>query len=303
MLPIADGSDLGGSLRNPAHFNNVVGMRPSVGLVPFAPDPLPLFGLFVNGPLGRSVGDVAFLLSVMAGADARDPLAYPSNPAVFAHDPGRDFTGTRMAWCPDLGGLPLDPAVRTVIDAQRSTFEALGCDVEDAVPDLGDADFIFLTLRRFRSAAIYGPLLERFRDRIKADAVAEIQAGQALTAGQVAEAMVRHGHLLDRVRRFEARHEFTVCAVNQVPPFDAALGWPQTIDGVAMGSYTEWMKSAYWISVTFRPAISVPAGFTPEGLPVGIQIVGRYRNDWSVLQLAHAFEQATRAGRLRPPIA
>jgi amidase len=300
MLPIADGSDFGGSLRNPGTFNNVVGFRPSVGLVPFAPDPLPRLGYFVNGPIARTVADAAFLLSVMAGADARDPLCYRSDPAAFREPLDRGFRRTRVAWCPDLGGLPLDRRVRAVLGARRSTFEALGCVVEDAVPDLRDADLIFLTMRRFRSAALYGPLLAGFRDRMKADAIAEIEAGQALTAEEVADAMVRHGQLLERLRRFDARYDFIACTVNQVPPFDAALDWPKAIDGVPMGSYTEWMKSAYWISVTFRPAISVPAGFTPEGLPVGIQIVGPSRGDLAVLQLAHAFEQATKVGERRP---
>src|SRR5262249_9986351 len=118
MLPIADGSDLGGSLRNPGNFNNVVGLRPTVGLVPTAPSPLPLMGFSVNGPMARSVSDVALLMSVMAGPDRRDPGCYPSDPSVFLKPLERNFTGTRAAWCPDLGGLPLDPRVRTVLDSQ-----------------------------------------------------------------------------------------------------------------------------------------------------------------------------------------
>src|SRR5262245_8353332 len=136
MLPIADGSDLGGSLRNPGNFNNVVGMRPTVGLVPIVPSAFPLLGFTVNGPLARTVADTAYLLSVMAGADPRDPGCYPSDPSVFRRPLERSFRGTRVAWCPDLGGLPLDPRVRTVLDAQRKTFESLGCVVEDASPDL-----------------------------------------------------------------------------------------------------------------------------------------------------------------------
>ena len=136
MLPIADGSDLGGSLRNPGNFNNVVGMRPTVGLVPTAPTVLPLLGFAVNGPLARTVSDAAWLLSVMAGADPRDPGCEPSDPSAFRAPLGRSFRGTRVAWCPDLGGLPLDPRVRSVLSAQRKTFEALGCVVEDVAPDL-----------------------------------------------------------------------------------------------------------------------------------------------------------------------
>jgi amidase len=303
MLPIADGSDLGGSLRNPGNFNNVVGMRPTVGLVPSAPNPLPLLGFAVNGPMARTVADTAFLLSVMAGPDPRDPGCAPSDPSVFRGTLDRSFRGTRVAWCPDLGGLPMDPRVRAVLDAQRKTFETLGCVVEEACPDLNGADSIFLTIRGFRSAAVYGPLLAQFRDQMKPEAIGEIERGLALTSDDVAQAMIQHGQLLERVRRFQEKYELILCAVNQVPPFDATLDWPRTIAGVKMEHYVAWMKSAYWITATFRPAISVPAGFTSDGLPVGIQIVGRHRDDFTVLQLAHAFEQATKIGNRRPSIA
>ena len=300
MLPIADGSDMGGSLRNPASFNNVVGMRPTVGLVPTAPTPLPLFGFAVNGPMARTVSDVAWLLSVMAGPDPRDPECSPSAPSVFRKSLGRSFRGTRVAWCLDLGGLPLDPAVRDVLSAQRNTFEALGCSVDDAAPDLAVADSVFLTLRAFRSAAMYGSLLSTNREQLKPEAVAEIEAGLALKSTDVAQAMVQHGQLLERMRQFQENYQFILCTVSQLPPFEATLDWPKTVNGVGMKHYVEWMKSAYWISATFRPAISVPAGFTPEGLPVGLQIVGRHRADFAVLRLAYAFEQATQFGRRRP---
>ena len=303
MLPIADGSDLGGSLRNPGNFNNIVGMRPTVGLVPSAPNPFPLLGFSVNGPLARTVADTALLLSVMAGPDPRDPGCSPSDPSVFSGALERSFQGTRVAWCPDLGGLPLDPRVRAVLDAQRQTFEALGCIVEEACPDLSGADSIFLTIRAFRSAAVYGPLLAEFRDQMKPEAIGEVEFGRSLTSADVAQAMIQHGQLLERMRVFQEKYEFMLCAVNQVPPFDAGLDWPKEIDGVRMEHYVAWMKSAYWITATFRPAISVPAGFTPEGLPVGIQIVGRHREDFAVLQMAHVFEQATGLGSRRPQIA
>jgi amidase len=225
------------------------------------------------------------------------------DPAVFRGALGRDFRDTRVAWCPDLGGLPLDARVRTVLDAQRKTFEDLGCIVEEAVPDLTDADSIFLTIRAFRSAATYAPLLAQYRDLLKPEAITEVEYGQSLTTAAVAQAMVRQGQLFDRMRRFEERYAFTLCAVNQLPPFDASIDWPKEIAGVAMEHYIAWQKSCYWITATFRPAISVPAGFTAEGLPVGIQIVGRYRDDFGVLQLGHAFEQATKVGLRRPELA
>lgn len=163
MLPIADGSDLGGSLRNPASFNNIVAIRPSVGLVPIAPAAMPLVSLSVKGPLGRSVSDVAYLLSVMAGPDRRDPGCYPSDPGRFAQPLGREFKGVRVAWCPDLGGVPLDRRVRDVLAAQRKTLESLGCIVEDAGPDLSGVDDIFLTLRAFMSGNADGDLLDSYR--------------------------------------------------------------------------------------------------------------------------------------------
>jgi amidase len=301
MLPAADGSDLGGSLRNPANYNNVVGFRPTVGLVPTAPDTLPLLGFAVKGPIARSVPDVAYLLAVMAGADPKDPGCVASDPTLFSGSLERSFKGVRVAWSPDLGGLPLDRRVRGVLDSQRQTFEALGCIVEDAHPDLEAADEVFLTMRAFRTWTNLAPLLARHRADLKPEAVQEIEAGARLSAGQISAAMVRHGEILETMRRFQDTYPFMLAAVNQLPPFDAALHWPNEIEGVPMPHYIAWMKSAYLITTTFRPAISVPAGFTAEGLPVGVQIVGRHRDDLGVLQLASAFETATRVGDRRPP--
>jgi amidase len=300
LLPIADGSDLGGSLRNPASFNNVVGFRPTFGLVPTAPTPLPFAGFGVKGPMARSVADVALLMSVMAGPDPRDPACYPSDPSAFGAPLERHFKGARVAWCPDLGGLPLDPRVRFVLERQRRTFDALGCRVEDACPDLSGADGVFLDIRRWMSSHRLGPLLEQHRDRMKPEAIDEVEAGARLSAADVASAMARHADLLDRMRRFDEQYEFVACAVSEVPPFDAGIDWPRAIAGVEMDHYVAWMKSMYWISVTLRPALSVPAGFTIDGLPVGIQLVGRYRDDVGVLQLGRAFEQATEFGLTRP---
>ena len=300
MLPLADGSDLGGSLRNPANFNNIVALRPTVGLVPIAPTALPLVGVSVKGPMARSVSDVAFMLSVMAGADGRDPLTYPSTPSDFLLPLERDWKGVRVAWSPDLGGLPLDRRVRAVLESQRQTLLDLGCIVEEATPDLTDVDEIFLTLRSWANWNTNGALLAEHRSVMKPEAIWDIEAGAQLTGADVARAIIKHGALLERMRVFQEKYEFLLCAVNQVPPFDAGLDWPKSIEGVAMENYVAWMKSTYWISTTCRPALSVPAGFTPEGLPVGIQIVGRHRDDLGVLRLGYAFEQATQVGQRRP---
>jgi amidase len=301
MLSAADGSDLAGSLRNPASFNNVVGFRPTVGLVPIAPSALPFFGFAVKGPIARSVSDVGYLLAAIAGPDSRDPGCMPSDPSIFAGNLDRSFKDVRVAWCPDLGGLPLDHRVRDVLFAQRRIFEGLGCIVEDRHPDLEAADEIFLTLRAFRSWTTWGPLLPSHRSEMKPEAIKEIEDGGRLTAPQVSAAMVHHGQLLDRIRVFQETYPFILSTVSQVPPFDATVHWPSAIEGVPMEHYIAWMKSAYWISTTFHPSIAVPAGFTPDGLPVGLQIVGRHRDDLGVLQLANAFEQATGVGKRRPP--
>ncbi|MEQ1728143.1 MAG: amidase [Vicinamibacterales bacterium] len=303
MLPFADGSDLGGSLRNPANFNNVVALRPTVGLVPNAPVPFPLIEFNTKGPIARSVDDVAFMLGAIAGEDSRDARTYPSNPSVFAQPLALDVSGTRIAWCPDLGGLPLDPRVRRVVDAQRGVFEGLGCRVEDAAPDLSDADDVFMTLRSWMSASTLGPLLATHRELMKPEAIWQIERGMRVTAREVADAMRRHGGILAEMRRFHERYDMLVCAVNQVPPFDAAIHWPDTVAGTAMEHYVAWMRSTYRISTTLQPALSVPAGFTAEGLPVGVQIVGRIRDDFRVLCLGAAFESATGVGRRRPPLA
>jgi amidase len=301
MLPIADGGDLGGSLRNPANFNNIVSLRPSVGLVPIAPSSIPFVGVSTKGVLARSVGDVAFGLSVVAGGDPRDPQSFASDLGAFAGSLERDFRGVRVAWCPDLGGLPVDRRVMTVLEGRRKTFEDLGCIVEDACPDFGGVNDIFLTLRTWASWSIYKDVLAEHRAQIKADAIWDIESGKNVSGEDLGRALIQQGQLMERMRAFFSRYEFLICAVNQVPPFAAETPWPASIEGVAMESYVAWMKSTYWISATCCPAISVPAGFTDDNLPVGVQLVGGYRDDLNVLKFAHAFESATDVGKRRPP--
>jgi amidase len=300
MLPLADGSDIGGSLRNPASFNNVVGFRPSLGLVPLAPSPLALHILAAKGPLARTVADAALLMGVIAGADPRDPGCAASDPAVFRAPLGRDPRGLRIAWCPDLGALPLEPDVRAVLDARRATLADLGCIVEEAAPDLAGVDQIFMTLRALHAWIAWGPLLAQHGHEMKPEAVAEIEAGGRLGAREIGAALLAHGRLLESMRRFHETHDVIACAVSQTAPFPARLDWPRSIAGRPMTHYVEWMQSASWITTTWQPAISVPAGFTPEGLPVGLQLVGRHREDRRVLELAHALEQATGSGLRRP---
>jgi amidase len=303
MLPIADGSDTGGSLRNPGNFNNVVGFRVSPGLVPNWPSRMPWLQLSVKGPLARTVADVALILQAITGRDARDQLLYDPPPGQFAQSLARDFHGVRVAWAPDLGGLPVDPRVMAALEAQRQTFENLGCVVEEAAPDLHDADEIFLDLRAFAVGNSRRDVVVEHRDQVKPEAIWNVEQGLKLSAIDVGRAMAQQAALYERVRQFMERYEYLLCAVNQVPPFDVTLRYPKEINGVEMETYIAWMKSAYYITVTGLPAISVPAGFTPEGLPVGIQIVGRAHADFNVLQLSRAFEGATEYWKRVPPVA
>ena len=303
MLPIADGSDVGGSLRNPASFCNVVGFRPSVGRVPSWPTIAAWFPLAVEGPMARAVGDVSLMLSAMAGPDARSPASLPEPGETFADPPERDFSGVRVAWSRDLGGLPVDPRVASVLEESRPVFESLGCRVEDREPDLSGADEIFTTWRAWYYALNYAHLLKDHSHELKDTVVWNIEAGRKLTGPQLGEAERQRTDLYHRMRQFMEVHEFLILPVVQVPPFDVEQPYVTEINSVEMSNYIEWMKSCYYITVTGLPAISVPCGFTPEGLPVGVQIVGRYRDDLGVLQLARAFEHATGFGAVRPPIA
>src|SRR5579864_3231118 len=303
LAPVASGSDTGGSLRNPAAFCNVVGFRPSPGRVPNPNAAFAWSTLSTSGCLGRSVADLAFALSTIAGPDARAPLSILEPGEGLARPLDRSFEGVRVAWFKDLGGVPFDPRVRTVVDAQRKTFEALGCLVEQAEPDFAPADVAFRVLRAWHSANSYGGLLRAHPEAFKDTLAKEIEEGLQLTGGDVARAETAHGQLWRRFQAFLDTYEYFVLPTAQVPPFDIETPYPTALAGVAFDNYIDWMKSCWYISATGNPAASVPAGFTPEGLPVGVQIVGRANADFSVLQLAHAFEHATGFGKRHPAIA
>jgi amidase len=304
MLPFADGSDLAASLRNPGNYCNVVGFRPTPGRVPNWPAANGWDTLSVIGPMARTVEDCAFLLSAMAGPDARAPASISEPGSVFAKPLKRDFRKVRVAWSRDLGGLPFDPRIPGVLERQRKTFEALGCIVEEAEPDFTGATEAFETLRAVSFLGRFGPLLKEHRDKLKDTVLWNVEQGMRLTPEKIARAGQMRSELFQRMRVFLERYEFLVCPVNQLPPFPADLEWPREIAGVKLDNYLDWMKSCYYITITSHPAISVPAGFTADQppLPVGIQIVGRYRADFSVLQLAHAFESATGTWKHRPSL-
>ena len=303
LVPIADGSDMGGSLRNPASFCNIVGFRSSPGRVPVWPAELGWAPFSVEGPMARTVADVALFLSAIAGPDPRSPIAIDEPGARFREPLDRSFKGVRVAWSRDLGGLPIDRRVTAAIEAQRPAFESLGLVIEDGQPDFSDAREIFQAWRGWQFESKYAPLLERHRHLLKDTIVWNLEQGQRITGPELAAAERKRTALYHRVRELMATREFLILPVTQVPPFDVTQPYVTEIDGVTLPTYIDWMRACSDITVTGLPAISVPCGFTPEGLPIGVQIVGRHHDDWGVLQLAHAFERATGFWKRRPALA
>ncbi|MXY77608.1 MAG: amidase [Acidimicrobiia bacterium] len=305
MLPLCDGSDLGGSLRNPAAFCNIVGFRPSPGRVPAITAHDPWSSLPVRGPMARTVADVALYLRAMAGPDPRSPVSINQSPDAFAGSLERDLTGTRVAWSPDAGGLPVDPVIRAALEKAPDLLADLGCEVVEAWPDLSDAAQIFQARRAWLFAVGYAPLLAEHRDLMKATVIWNIEAGLDMSIADYADICRRHRQLVARVHDFmrpeEGGFDFLAAPVTQVPPFPVDVEYPTEIDGARMETYIDWMRSCSDITVTTHPAISVPGGFTPDGLPVGLQLVGRPHADRSVLELAHAWERATEWGERIPP--
>jgi len=302
MVALADGSDMGGSLRNPASFCNVVGLRPSPGRVPQWPASTPWHVLGVAGPMGRSVADVALYLAALAGEDRRDPLSLAGDPAEFLRPLARDFAGVRVAFAGDWGGLPTDPQVLDVVRASVPVLRDLGCLVEEACPDFSDAAPSFHALRGLLFAVNQAQNLATHRDQIKDTVVWNIELGLTQPGSALVAAERARAALFERMHTFMQTHEFLVGVVSQVPPFALEDEYVREINGTPMADYIDWMRSAYYLSLTGHPAISVPCGFTPAGLPVGLHIVGRYRDERGVLQLAHAFEQATKHGWRLPGV-
>ncbi|MFF4954625.1 amidase [Streptomyces chattanoogensis] len=304
LQPLADGSDMGGSLRNPASFCNVVGLRPTPGRVPSYPAVDLWDTLSVPGPMGRTVADTALLLSAMAGPDARCPLSLETPGAAFRVPLDRELRGLRVAWAPDLGGqAPTDPDVLAVLEAQLPVFTALGCHLDLACPDLTGADETFRTLRAHSFDLAFGDLLGSARQSLKPSLVRNIEQGRDLTTDDLHRATVARSRLHLGTVDFFSRYDLLLAPVSQVAPFDAEWEYPSSVAGRPTETYLDWMRSAYLISLLGVPALSVPAGFTPGGLPVGLQLIGPPRADLAVLRAGHAYESATRHGRRRPDLA
>lgn len=309
MLPVADGSDMMGSLRVPAAFNNVFGFRPSVGCVPHGPGDEVFFQQFsVTGPMARNVPDLAMLLGVQAGFDPRLPLTRrQDDPRQFAQPLDRDMRGVRIGWLGDLSGhLPMDPELLALTQRSLEHFKTIGCTVDMAQPrfDFEQLWRAWITLRSFTFA---GGHAQHFHDparksQLKPEAIWEIERGLALTATEVFDAAkVRSAWYQELVRLFE-QFDFLVMPTTQIFPFDAELHWPKDLAGTPMDTYHRWMQSVIPVTTTGLPTLGAPAGFGAAGLPAGIQIIGPAQTDFSVLQVGHAYDLASRHSLTQSPL-
>ena len=308
MVAVADGSDYGGSVRNPPNFNSVVGLRPTPGRIPKVPGGDPLRGdpwetLSVLGPMGRTVADAALLLSVIAGPDRRDPTAITEPAEPFADIDAADLQGCRVAYSPDLGMLPVEAAVTEAIEGALPLLTDLGCVVERAHPDLSGGAEAFDVIRALRFAGDHAELLRDHRAQLKDTVIWNIERGLALSVDQVLRANQLRAAQFLRMSAFLERFDVLILPVSQVVPFPVEVDWVRSINGVPMATYIDWMQSCSLITMTSHPALSLPCGFTPEGLPVGAQIVGRYRGEAELLAFAAAWEAALGISSRRPALA
>ncbi len=305
MGPIAVGSDLGGSLRVPAAYCGVVGFRTTPGLVPSHPRTLAWDTLGVIGPIARTVADAALVLAAMAGPDDRVPLSYEVDTSQFTRAvKAPSIKGWRVAWTPDLHGLiPVDEEVRRVAHDAVRVFRGLGARVETACPDFSEVPDIIRGTRALTMVALHADRLPKWRERMQKELVLDIEHGLGLTTRDIARSEVLRSVLWQRVRTFMATRDLLVLPTVAVPPFPVEQPYPTEINGKPLDNYFQWFYLTYGITLTGLPAISVPCGFTRGGLPVGLQIVGRRRQEAAVLRAAAAFEAAAPwAGRLPPVV-
>ena len=304
MGPIAQGSDLGGSLRTPAAFCGVVGFRTTPGLVPMHPALLGWDSLGVTGPMARTVGDAALMLSAVAGPDDRSPMSYDVDTAAFSRAvKSPSIRGWRIAWTPDLNGLiPVDTEVAQVAEAATRVFRSLGAKVESACCDFSEVNDIVLGTRGLSMVANHADKLAQWKDQMQKGLVWNIEQGLALTSRDIAKALTLRTQLWQRVRAFMETRELLLLPTVAVPPFPVEQPYPTHINGKPLDNYTQWFFLTYGITVTGLPVISVPCGFTRSGLPVGLQIVGRRRQEAMVLRAAAAFEAAAPWADKTPPV-
>jgi amidase len=289
---LANGSCLGGSLRIPASFCGVVGLRPSPGVVPRG-DGLPAFdSLWVEGPMARSVPDLALMLDAMAALDPHDPLSRPVPPGGYQAAMKRGRPPQRIGFSADLGLRRVDPVVAAVCEGAARRFAAMGSSVENAAPDFSGAIDCFQVLRALLFADVRGDLLPTERPRINPDIVWNIEKGQVLTAGEIIAARRARHALFHRVAAFFEDHDLLVCPTVAVSPFPVEQRFPTEIAGEALTTYIDWMFLTFVITLTGCPALSLPCGLSRDGLPVGLQIVGRPHGDAALLGHARLMEEA-----------
>ena len=304
LVPLADGSDLMGSLRNPAGWNNIAALRPSAGRVPYWPNDV-FQNLATEGPMGRTIDDIAMLLSVQAGHDPRIPVSLSDAPGQFATGLKRDFRGARVAWLRDLdGNLPTEPGVLDLCDTAVKTFEAIGGKVESPKISFDMASLwdCWITLRSHMLASSAAPLYRdpSLRKLLKPELVWEIETGMALTAERIGKAAATRSAWFQAVNALFADHDFLILPTAQVFPFDARVHWPKQVGGRTMDTYHQWMEVAAIGTLTGLPIAAVPAGFASGRRAMGLQIIGPPQADHAVLQIAKAYEEATGFSRLRP---
>jgi len=304
MGPIAQGTDLGGSLRTPAAFCGVVGFRTTPGLVPQHPRVLVWDSLGVTGPLSRTVADAALMLSTIAGPDERAPVSYEVDTRQFIRAvKAPSIKGWQVAWTPDLDGLiPVNDEVRRVAHEAMGVFRSLGARVEDACPTFSEVPDIILGTRALTMVALHAEKLPEWRELMQKDLVRDIEHGMTLTAREIARSEALRSVLWHRVRAFMATRDLLVLPTVAVPPFPVDEPYPSEINGKPLDHYTQWFNLTYAITLTGLPAISIPCGFTRSGLPVGLQIVGRRRQEAAVLRAAAAFEAAAPWADHIPPL-
>lgn len=293
MVWLATGNDLGGSLRIPASYCGIVGMRPSVGRVPRPQSNLPFDPLWVEGPMGRCVADVALMLDAQAGFDLRDPLSWPAPPVPFAEAARRAEAPRRVGYSANLGIGKVDREVAALCEAAAHRFRALGAEVDSGCPDFSGGFEAFQTLRANMVAAVRGPLLETDgnRERICQDIVWNIEKGLQQDGAAMARAERLRTDVFRRVADFFGEYDLLACPVVAVPPFPVSERFPTEIDGEKLESYIDWMYLTFVLTLTGCPSISVPAGFTADGRPVGLQLLGKPRGDFELLGAAGALEQ------------
>jgi len=303
MGPIAEGSDLGGSLRMPAAFCGVVGFRTTPGLVPKHPVKDAWDSLSVTGPMARTVADVALMLAAVAGPDDRAPLSYAVDTAAFPRAVrAPSIKGWRVAWTPDLAGLvPVDAENVAVCEAAVRELRRLGARVSAASPDVGDVNEIVLGTRGLSMAVNHFDKMPEWKAHMQAGLVWNIEQGLALTPEDLARAIRARTALWHRMRAFMEGFDLLVLPTTSVQPFPAEQPYPTELNGRKLEHYIHWAFMTYAITLAGLPAISVPAGFTRGGLPVGLQIVGRRRREIDVLRAAAAFEAAAPWAARVPP--